>query len=55
MWKVRKEKIREDDIIVPGGYISIEDFNRMSSTAAAAGRIRFLAQIRKSKISRIFP
>ena len=50
MWKVRKEKIREDDIIVPGGYISIEDFNRISST----GRIRFLAQIRKVKISRIF-
>ena len=50
MWKVRKEKIREDDIIVPGGYISIEDFNRMGST----GRIRFLAQIRKAKISRIF-
>lgn len=50
MWKIRKERTSEDDIKIPGGYISIEVFNRMSST----GRIIFLSQIRKFKISRIF-
>ena len=47
---ISAEKKSEDDIRVPGGYVSLENFNRMKGQ----GRIRFISKIRKFKIERIF-
>jgi methylmalonyl-CoA mutase cobalamin-binding subunit len=50
MIRVLNKKENDDDIKVAGGYITLEDFNKMKST----NKSRFLSILRKEKIKRIY-
>jgi hypothetical protein len=50
MIRVLDKRENDDDIKVAGGYITLEDFNKMKST----NKSRFISIIRKEKIKRIY-
>lgn len=50
MIRVLDKRENDDDIKVAGGYITLEDFNKMKTS----NKSRFISIIRKEKIKRIY-